>query len=382
MLSLNAKCIIGDQLHPSGKLSQPVYDLIGNVYKQVEQKEAWCKGAKAVTDIGVMITGEFLGLDQPRITEEMQGVTRMLQEAGHQFDMIDSEIEFDQYKVIIMPDFISVEEPLNKKLEAYMDKGGTVIASFESCLTPDKKSIGFTGLGITLNEYQTRDIITNDLVRGKVYRLHQYADYILPKGEIGKGLPETEHVMYLRGLEVKASNGEVLARQIAPYFDRNYKHFCSHQQTPASGQSTYDGVIKNGNAIYFAHPIFKMYAEYAPRWCKTMFLNALDMLLEEPVLKHKGPSTVLATVNEQVDHSCYVMHLLHYIPERRSQLADIIEDVIPLYNLEVSLNLPKQVKAAKLVPENIPLDIETSQGKVKLVIPKIEGHQMVELQYI
>ncbi|WP_218915138.1 alpha-L-fucosidase [Caldanaerobius polysaccharolyticus] len=38
MLALNAKCMIGDQLEPNGKLSDAVYELIGSVYSQVEKK--------------------------------------------------------------------------------------------------------------------------------------------------------------------------------------------------------------------------------------------------------------------------------------------------------------------------------------------------------
>lgn len=381
MLALNAKCMIGDQLHPRGKISQPVYDLIGSVYTQVEKKEGWCIGAKAVVDIGVMTTEEFLDANQELVTGEMQGITRMLQEGGHQFDIIDSSFTFDHYKVIVMPDFICVNEWLNKKLEDYIAKGGKVIASFESCLSSDKITIGFKSLGITLKEEQSRDIITGKLVRGDVHHEHPYVDYIIPKGEIGKGLPETEHAMYLRGLEIKASTGKILTSQIAPYFDRNYKHFCSHKQTPSSNKSTYDAVVKNGNTIYFAHPIFKTYYEYAPKWCKTIFLNALSMLLEEPILRHNGPSTVLSTVNEQSDLGRYVIHFLHYIPERRGKSIDIIEDVIPLYNLEVSLKLEKKARAAKLVPENKVLDIYETDGRVRFVIPKIEGHQMIEVEY-
>lgn len=48
MLALNAKCSIGDQLHPTGKVCPTTYELIGSVYSEVEKKEPWCKGAKAV----------------------------------------------------------------------------------------------------------------------------------------------------------------------------------------------------------------------------------------------------------------------------------------------------------------------------------------------
>ena len=50
MLALGAKCSVGDQLHPSGRIDPATYDLIGGVYAEVERKEPWCRGARPVVD--------------------------------------------------------------------------------------------------------------------------------------------------------------------------------------------------------------------------------------------------------------------------------------------------------------------------------------------
>lgn len=381
MLALNAKCMIGDQLEPNGKISKPVYDLIGKVYKQVEEKEPWCKHAKAVTDIGVLTTEEFFGADVGDLPDEMQGITRMLQEGSYQFDIVDSKYDFDRYKVIVLPDNIYVDDELNDKLDTFINQGGKIIASFESGLSHDKSRFNLSALGVELNKEQTRDIITGDLVRGKKYNTDDYADYILPGIDIGKGLYETEYVMYLKGIEVTATKGEVLAIQISSYFDRNYVHFCSHRQTPSSGDSKYDAIVRNGNVIYFAHPIFKIYNELAPQWCKILFQNALEMLLPEPILQHNGPSTLLTTINNQNDQNRYVIHMLHYIPERRCKNIDIIEDIIPLYNIEVSVNIDKSIKEIRLVPDNKVISFEKVNNRIIFNVPVIKGHQMIELNY-
>ena len=38
MLAYNSKCLIGDQLHPDGKISKETYDLVGSVYEQIEKR--------------------------------------------------------------------------------------------------------------------------------------------------------------------------------------------------------------------------------------------------------------------------------------------------------------------------------------------------------
>ncbi|AEE97446.1 beta-galactosidase trimerization domain-containing protein [Mahella australiensis] len=366
MLALNAKCSIGDQLEPNGRLSQPVYDLIGSVYSQVEAKEPWCVGAKAVTDIGVFTPEEFEGANDIRLTPSIMGVTRMLQEAGHQFDIIDSQAELSKYKVLVLPDIIPVSDEFASKLEKYIANGGAIIASFESGLNENKDAFNLRPLGVKL--------------KGQA----PYSpDFIILRGDIGKGLPQTEHVMYMRGLEVEATEGtEVLAETAIPYFNRTWQHFCSHRHTPSSGSIGYPGILKNGRAIYFMHPIFAQYEQNAPRWCKQLFLNALDILLPEPAVRHSGPSTMIVALNEQAEHNRLVLHLLHYIPERRSSDIDIIEDVIPLYNVKVSVKVNGDVKVVTCVPQGQSMAFEVKDGRVEFTVPEINGHQMVALQMV
>ena len=109
MLALNAKCSIGDQLHPTGRLDQATYDLVGPVYRDVARKEPWCRGARALTDIGVFTLEEFTG---ERLTAETVAAVRMLQEGGHQFDVVDSETSWDGYRLLILPDAVTLDEKL------------------------------------------------------------------------------------------------------------------------------------------------------------------------------------------------------------------------------------------------------------------------------
>lgn len=379
MLALNAKCSIGDQLHPSGKIDKYVYELIGSVYSEVENKEPWCVGARAICDIGVFTPEEFT---HERIPMAAAGAVRMLQEAGHQFDILDSRSDLSGYKLLILPDNIAVSNEFASKLEKFVADGGKLIATGESGLGPEKKAFTLKALGVRLKDNPT--VAGDGLPAGgrDIGSGYDYVDYILPKGEIGKGLPPTEHVMYIKAVEVEAeADSEVLAEVALSYFDRTWEHFCSHRQTPSAGKIGYPGIVRSGNSIYFAHPIFTLYEKNAPKWCKTLLLNAINMLLDEPVLRHDGPSTVLATVNEQADKNRWVVHLLHYIPERRSRDIDIIEDIIPLYELKVSVRTPREVRAVTRVPEGEALPFKIENGRVEFVLPKLVGHQMVELAF-
>jgi hypothetical protein len=173
----------------------------------------------------------------------------------------------------------------------------------------------------------------------------------------------------------------VLAEVAVPYFNRTYRHFCSHRHTPSSGEIGYPGIVCAGKVIYFAHPIFRQYHENAPRWCKSFLLNALDILLPEPLVRHNGPSTLQVTLNEQSAQHRWVLHLLHYIPERRSQTIDVIEDVIPLYQVDVSVRSLHKVHKVRLVPQQEEIPFIQEKARIKFTVPKVDGHQMVEIQF-
>jgi hypothetical protein len=379
MLALGAKCSIGDQLHPLGKIDPHVYELIGSVFREVEKKEPWCRNSKPLTEIGVLTPEEYFGADIGGLPPALMGITRMLEESAHQFDILDSAGDFSHYKVIVLPDAIPVNADLALKLRAYLDRGGALMASFESGMNADADDFARQILGARRKSEGPRDL-NGELVRGKYFPCADYAEYILP-GELGKGLAPTEYALYIRGMDVEAEPGtETLANKVFSYFDRTYQHFCSHRQTPSSGKIDGPAVIRKGRAIYFANPIFSEYNAVAPRWEKQLFLNALDLLLPDPLVRHNGPTTLHVTVNEQPDENRWILHLLHYIPERRSREIDIIEDVIPLYQVGLSIQSPK-IKAVMCVPEHKPLAFNQKDGgRIEFVLPQLVGHQMIALE--
>lgn len=363
MLAHGARCSIGDQLHPSGKIDPATYELIGSVYSQVEQVEPFCIGATPVTEIAVFSPEEYIGGRRPPAA---MGVVRMLQEGAHQFDVIDTKTDFYGYKLLVLPDVITLTSELMLKLEGYLQKGGALIASHQSGLNAEKNAFALKSLGV---EY----------VGDAPYS----PDFIVPKGDIGKDLKATEHVMYLKGLQVKPMEGsEVLADVVRPYFNRTFEHFCSHRHTPSAGEIAYPGIVKRGSAIYFAHPIFTQYNQNAPLWCKRLFLNALDILLPDPLVRHNAPSSTVITIMNQAEHNRWFVHLLSYVPERRGEEFDTIEDVIPLHDIKLSIRTDKPVTRSFLAPQGQPQEFQMVNGRAEFTVKRLNGHQLVELYFV
>ena len=209
MLANGCKCIIGDQMDPSGALNPYMYAQIGELYGDIEKKEPWCRDIRPVVEAAIFTEEEFhdkagAGVI-PRATE---GAARLLMELSVQFDLIDSQSDLSGYRLLILPDTIPVSEALKEKLDAFTARGGKLIASFKAGLDEDGKAFRAN--------------------LGAVYRGEApfSPDFIIPKGVIGEGMPESEHVMYMKGALVElATGGEVLLPAIEPVFNRTWEHF-------------------------------------------------------------------------------------------------------------------------------------------------------------
>lgn len=116
-LALGGGCSIGDQLHPSGRLDEVTYDLIGGVYRSVLEKEPWCRDALPVSEIALVTPEAFDTQSDGEIgahrhPTEALGAVRMLQELRLQFDVVDAERDLSRYRLVILPDVIPVDAAL------------------------------------------------------------------------------------------------------------------------------------------------------------------------------------------------------------------------------------------------------------------------------
>jgi len=363
MLANGAKCSIGDQLHPRGRLNKSAYERIGKVYKSVAEKEPWCVEAKPVAQIGVVSVASQKHVSVDGIHSSDEGAMRMLLETHHQFDILDLEADFSGYELLILPDSISISPAIRKKLNTFLKAGGHLVLSYESGLNQEREDFVLPEMGA---EYIGRD---------------EYSpNYFQVKEMISDRIPDMPHIMYEGSLKIKPLEGtEVLATVMYPYFNRTYKHFSSHFQTPVEKSAKFPAVTRRGEVIYISSPIFRAYKLHGYIVYRQLLENLLDLLLPKKLVKADLPSTCQVTVMQQKDRR--IVHLLHYIPERRVDGLDIVEDTIPLYNLRVSVHTGDWSPAkVYLAPGAIPVEFEPEGEYISCLIPRLDGHGMLVLE--
>jgi hypothetical protein len=362
MLALGAKCSVGDQLHPSGRLDPATYDLISAVYEQVEQKEPWCEDAEHVAEIGVF-NPEALGLEDGRVDTSSLGAYRALVEGRHQFDFIDGQSDWNRYALIVLPDKIPLDPALARKTNDFVAVGGSLLLSHQSGLDASGERFVIEGMPCAY-----------------LGDLPYSPDFLALEEPLRFGREGTLFVMYDQGSRVDPTEGaEVLARIHEPYFNRSYERFCSHHHTPPARLGPNPGILSKGRIVYFAHPVFGTYARHGMTAHRDTILRAVSRLLPRPLLTAQGPTSLHVSWMRQPAKRRSVIHLLHYIPERKSLAADIVEDAIPLHNVDLTFRHEMPARSY-LAPEGLNLEVMSSRDGILVRVPEVRGHAMVVLE--
>ncbi|MBM4018315.1 MAG: beta-galactosidase [Planctomycetes bacterium] len=358
MMAHGARCSIGDQLHPRGRLDNAAYELIGRAYARVAEREPWLHGARPVCDTAVL----QMPAPQPKdaaAKDTLEGVTRMLTQLACQFNFVLPQADWRPYRLLVMPDSVAVDASLAKRLRAFLARGGKVLATGTSGLAADGTRVLLPELGVA--------------ARG----ISPYATtYIRFGKEIADCVPPADHVMYERGVRVVPARGaKALARVVEPYFERAWDHFCSHRHTPPDRLSTYAAAVQKDGLICIPYPVFAAHARHGNYPYRMLVRNCLRRLLPQPVLRLAAPTGAEAQVMRQPGRT--IVHILYYSPERRAADLDLVEDIIPIFEVGLSVAIPKPPRQAYLAPHRMPLPFTYAGGRAEAVIPRVCGHEMV-----
>jgi hypothetical protein len=289
-----------------------------------------------------------------------EGVYRILTELHCFFDFVDFEDDIGKYDMVILPDSIQLPSAAAKRVSAYLAGGGKILLTGESGLGPQGGEFVLPELGLKnlgAEEYSPA-----------------YAA-VRPDG-IFAAIPSMDYTVYERGQRIEAGANTVLARLVFPYFNRTWEHFCSHRQTPPQPDpSSSPFAVEGKNYIYITHPLFRDYALNGCKVHKDIISACLNRLLEKPLVRGDLPSTLELTLRKRGGDT--VMHFLHYIPMKRCRTVEIIEDVIPLYNVAVQVRMGKKPAKVYTAPEGVPLGYTYEKDYVSCTVPEVRGHQML-----
>lgn len=142
------------------------------------------------------------------------------------------------------------------------------------------------------------------------------------------------------------------------------------------------GMVESVNGIYFAWHAFADYGENGSIFMKECILYALNRLLDSAkTLETNLPSLGTVGLQHQKERCRYVNHLIYAFPVKRGKDMEVIEDIVPIRDIEVALRLPVQAKKVYLAPQMEEIPYMQEKGEIRYTLPVLDCHQMIVIDY-
>ena len=129
-----------------------------------------------------------------------------------------------------------------------------------------------------------------------------------------------------------------------------------------------------------ASDLAEMYHSSGAKVHKDLFNNVLDLMHTDWIMQVDLPSSGRANLLYQPEHRRYVAHLLYGSPITRGD-AEVIEDLVPIYETQVILNVAERIKTVRLIPDNADLKFTATSAGISVVVPKFKCHTAVVFEY-
>lgn len=350
-----AGCSIGDQMHSLGEMNMATYNLIGKAYSLVEEKEPWINGAVNVADVAVLSAESVTG---NRDEKSDVGANRMMLENGYIYNFIDTEADLSGYKMLVLPDIKDIPDAMIEKIKAFAANGGKVIASGESLIKDGKFALDVGAEYLGENEF--------------------YPTYYIPCHETVNGT--TEYIMRCKSFKIEAKDGEIAAYMQNPYFNRTRERFCSHMHAPNNPDETFPAAVIKDNVAYIGWDIFTAYADLGHLCFKELFTYVAEKFLSGcKTVTSEMPDRGVMTFTRQESEKRNILHLLFAHTTVRGEKTEVIEDTVPLYNVECTVRRSEKPSSVKLVPSGKEIGFGYSDGIVSFSVPEVNIHQMIEI---
>ncbi len=346
---------VGDHLHPARIAERGIYEDIGDIYGKLAALERWTDGTRYLADAAVLSAdGE--------VHPAHEGLARIFAELKYSFDILGTDDDFSAYPLLVLLDDILVDEALKEKLDAYLSKGGKILSSGTSGLSPEKDGFAHAAWDFSYAGEDPLEV--------------SYYEMNFPTA----GVAAMQYEAYERSILVKPKkDGEVLASHITTYFDREYDGSHWYFYTPPRNKTGYAAALLNGagNVAHIAFPVFTAFRRTLSRGHKALVGKLLSLLLPEKLIRADAlPITSRATVLDGDTYKLLCLKITY--PENRGDGGGIEEHTVLPAGREVAVR--GVFSRVSLLPSDEMLPSRIIDGYTAVTLPEIEGYAILKFE--
>ena len=139
-----------------------------------------------------------------------------------------------------------------------------------------------------------------------------------------------------------------------------------------------------GDVVYFSHPLFRIYKDFAPSWVKAVFADVLDLLMPRQLVRKDDGHTVSGLevqLRRSGSRNSLMLHCLYYPCKKSAANLYTIDEKVPLsdqrvrvYAGDAEIESVHAIRQGEVISER---DYTVADGYVELNVPKIDGYEIM-----
>lgn len=393
---------VDDEPYHDGQTEPLVFDHLENIFSEIERREPYLLGAEPVTYAGLYHSQKARELDEvlnqtepPRnsltpksdlnagpsdLLPALMGAFKALTEAHLPVQFLDDRSEslatLGRYKVVYLPNILTVSAEEADALRDYVRGGGGLVATGATSL--------FDDMGRPLPNFALADLFGVDVI-GRGRYTFPYFHFMASELSGDLAAQPMPHYMAMWRVRPNTADLRVAATRRDPLIETADELYY-HNNQPAPGPDTGEPVVVyrtygRGRVVYCSALPESNYARlgYAPyRQLIAQMLHwaaggAPDIRAEGLLNTEIVPTRLGADL---------VVHLVTGMPQRTVRFhlhrtADTIEEQVTLSN--VRLEIPATTRAAFRLPARDPLPLTRNGGRAVITLPEVTDWETILL---
>lgn len=319
------------------------------------ERQAFCHKATPIPDVGLVYSREAYYHNKETIfgtygayTRDVRGLVSALCDNGLSTEIVLPSIKnVNEYALLALANGGAIETDLKEKLLSYVKGGGTLLITGAESLMLFKNE-----LLIEESTWKNESPLT--IIRGSDMRALMQQNYVRVK--TGATVSNVMNVVCLEG-DVHCTNPppkKAIGEEIPAVIERS---------------------LGAGKLVAITFDFGLAYNEERSAQLRILLGDIIKGINQR--LRVFG-SKYVETALMSKDGKMYI-HLLNTAGEHRAQKVKTFDEIPPLCDITIECKMDKEPTSVRILPENVELPFEYTNGKIKLALKKLEIHSTIEI---
>ncbi|QHT70732.1 hypothetical protein GXP67_30830 [Rhodocytophaga rosea] len=361
-------------------------DTIADIYQLHYKHEKYLRNTDSLARVGMVYSEQtsrnYGGKSwQQKSEDHALGMYHALIEARIPFEMVHDQLldaqSIKPYKLLILPNIAALSDAQCSQLRAFVENGGSIVATFETSLYNEegkqRTDFGLKDLFGVSYDQQVEGPMRNSYLRLKSEAGSAKFHPVLTELEDAYRIINTIHQVQVKPLADFPSPVTLI-----PTYPDLPMEDVYLREPESTTRELYLREIGKGRTAYIPGDMERSFWQLMSADHGKLLANTIRWALQEaPVVEVKGSGIVDVTVWQQ--KQSMTVHLVNLT--NPMMMKGPFRELIPIDKQQVSIQLPKgvQVKAVQLLVSGQKPAFKINEGKLTVIVPRIEDLEIVAL---